>query len=185
MIIDLYPHAFQNVILVTEWSQNGLSATIVRRALARGQSVRYLVPDAVLEEIYARGLYGASRPSRPSFLLLVPPSTSAPETTSPPALVQTQKQVALPKTLLEPKSPKSAEDVEGECTQQLRHPTCVRVPLDSQHAKAGCDRVLGSRMQTDNCNVCGGDNSTCYAVSGNFQHNDALAPGAKPVGSSA
>ncbi|VUZ40518.1 unnamed protein product, partial [Hymenolepis diminuta] len=42
--------------------------------------------------------------------------------------------------------------------------------------QAGCDKVLGSQMQTDNCNVCGGDNSTCYAISGNFQHNDALAP---------
>ncbi|VDL90691.1 unnamed protein product [Schistocephalus solidus] len=51
----------QNVILVTEWCQNGLSATLVRRALARGQSVRYLVPDAALEEIYAAGLYGARR----------------------------------------------------------------------------------------------------------------------------
>ncbi|CDS42751.1 a disintegrin and metalloproteinase with [Echinococcus multilocularis] len=48
--------------------------------------------------------------------------------------------------------------------------------------QAGCDKVLGSRMERDNCNVCGGDNSTCYAVSGEFHHSDALAPGAKPVG---
>lgn len=49
----------------------------MRRALARGQSVRYLVPDAALEEIYASGLYGAARPSRPlptpHLLFLVPP----------------------------------------------------------------------------------------------------------------
>uniref|UniRef100_A0A5K3F8S5 Peptidase M12B domain-containing protein n=1 Tax=Mesocestoides corti TaxID=53468 RepID=A0A5K3F8S5_MESCO len=48
--------------------------------------------------------------------------------------------------------------------------------------QAGCDKVLGSAMQTDNCNVCGGDNTTCDAVSGVFRHSDTLAPGAKPVG---
>ncbi|KAL5110144.1 A disintegrin and metalloproteinase with thrombospondin motif gon-1 [Taenia crassiceps] len=48
--------------------------------------------------------------------------------------------------------------------------------------QAGCDKVLGSQMKRDNCNVCGGDNSTCYAVNGEFHHSDALAPGAKPVG---
>ncbi|BHF63354.1 Nicotinamide/nicotinic acid mononucleotide adenylyltransferase 3 [Sparganum proliferum] len=59
--LDVLAKYEQNVILVTEWCQNGLSATLVRRALARGQSVRYLVPDAALEEIYAAGLYGARR----------------------------------------------------------------------------------------------------------------------------
>uniref|UniRef100_A0A0X3P473 Nicotinamide mononucleotide adenylyltransferase 1 n=1 Tax=Schistocephalus solidus TaxID=70667 RepID=A0A0X3P473_SCHSO len=59
--LDVLARHEQNVILVTEWCQNGLSATLVRRALARGQSVRYLVPDAALEEIYAAGLYGARR----------------------------------------------------------------------------------------------------------------------------
>ncbi|VDD75699.1 unnamed protein product [Mesocestoides corti] len=65
--LDILSRYEQNVILVTEWCQNGLSATLVRRALSRGQSVRYLVPDAVLEEIYSRGLYGAARPPRPRF----------------------------------------------------------------------------------------------------------------------
>ncbi|KAL3314710.1 hypothetical protein Ciccas_006670 [Cichlidogyrus casuarinus] len=45
--------------MASEYSANGLSATVVRRALSRGQSVRYLVPDAALEEIYASGLYGS------------------------------------------------------------------------------------------------------------------------------
>ncbi|VDK41458.1 unnamed protein product, partial [Taenia asiatica] len=48
--------------------------------------------------------------------------------------------------------------------------------------QAGCDKVLGSQMKRDNCNVCGGDNSTCYAVNGEFHHTDALALGAKPAG---
>lgn len=35
-----------------------LSATYVRRAIAAGESVRYLVPDAVARELEASGLYG-------------------------------------------------------------------------------------------------------------------------------
>ena len=34
-----------------------ISATVVRRRAAAGQSVRYLVPDAVAEYIAKRGLY--------------------------------------------------------------------------------------------------------------------------------
>jgi nicotinate-nucleotide adenylyltransferase len=37
----------------------GLSSTMIRRRVARGQPVRYLVPDAVAELIEERGLYGA------------------------------------------------------------------------------------------------------------------------------
>ncbi|VEL43932.1 unnamed protein product [Protopolystoma xenopodis] len=50
--------------MVKEWCHNDLSATLVRRALSRGQSVRYLVPDATLDEIYAAGLYGARSQTR-------------------------------------------------------------------------------------------------------------------------
>uniref|UniRef100_A0A0X3NSN5 A disintegrin and metalloproteinase with thrombospondin motifs 1 n=1 Tax=Schistocephalus solidus TaxID=70667 RepID=A0A0X3NSN5_SCHSO len=48
--------------------------------------------------------------------------------------------------------------------------------------KTGCNRVLGSRMRTDNCNVCGGDNSTCEAITGVFRGSHVLLPGVKPVG---
>ena len=37
----------------------GVSSTMIRRRVARGQPVRYLVPDAVAELIEERGLYGA------------------------------------------------------------------------------------------------------------------------------
>ncbi|VDM30591.1 unnamed protein product [Hydatigera taeniaeformis] len=95
--MDLLSRYEQNVILATEWSQNGLSATVVRRALARGQSVRYLVPDAALEEIYARGLYGAARPSRmrprppPRLVILVPPPPVTP--LSPPQVKEEEEDV--------------------------------------------------------------------------------------------
>ncbi|THD21144.1 Nicotinamide mononucleotide adenylyltransferase [Fasciola hepatica] len=51
-----------NVVLVTDWCQNALSSTMVRRSLALGRTVRYLVPDDVLEKIYELGLYKAKRP---------------------------------------------------------------------------------------------------------------------------
>ncbi|KAF6768334.1 hypothetical protein AHF37_03175 [Paragonimus kellicotti] len=53
-----------NIQMVSEWCENNLSSTLVRRSLRLGQSIRYLVPDAALEKIYELGLYGAQRPQR-------------------------------------------------------------------------------------------------------------------------
>ncbi|VDP18698.1 unnamed protein product [Echinostoma caproni] len=53
-----------NILLITDWCQNALSATLVRRALSLGETVRYLVPDGVLDKIYDLGLYNAKRPPR-------------------------------------------------------------------------------------------------------------------------
>ncbi|KAF5399854.1 Nicotinamide mononucleotide adenylyltransferase [Paragonimus heterotremus] len=53
-----------NIQMVSEWCDNNLSSTLVRRSLRLGQSIRYLVPDAALEKIYELGLYGARRPQR-------------------------------------------------------------------------------------------------------------------------
>ena len=36
----------------------GLSSTYIRRRIARGRPIRYLVPDPVAELIESRGLYG-------------------------------------------------------------------------------------------------------------------------------
>ena len=40
----------------------GLSSTLIRRRVARGQPIRYLVPDAVMEVIESRGLYREGAP---------------------------------------------------------------------------------------------------------------------------
>lgn len=47
----------RNIHLVREWVRNETSATEVRRALRRGMSVKYLVPDSVIEYIQEHRLY--------------------------------------------------------------------------------------------------------------------------------
>ncbi|XP_023283876.1 uncharacterized protein LOC111671097 [Seriola lalandi dorsalis] len=47
----------QNIFLVREWVRNDTSATEVRRALRRGLSVKYLIPDSVIEYIHQHNLY--------------------------------------------------------------------------------------------------------------------------------
>ena len=49
-----------NIDLVTEWIPNDISATRIRRALRRGESVKYLVQDSVIDYIKAHNLYGAA-----------------------------------------------------------------------------------------------------------------------------
>nr|XP_046264538.1 uncharacterized protein LOC124069421 [Scatophagus argus] len=54
---DTLSHHRQNIFLVREWVRNDTSATEVRRALRRGLSVKYLVPDSVIEYIQQHNLY--------------------------------------------------------------------------------------------------------------------------------
>uniref|UniRef100_T1IIP7 Nicotinamide-nucleotide adenylyltransferase n=1 Tax=Strigamia maritima TaxID=126957 RepID=T1IIP7_STRMM len=49
-----------NIFIVTEWITNDISATKVRRALTRGDSVKYLIQDAVIDYINLHGLYGST-----------------------------------------------------------------------------------------------------------------------------
>ena len=50
----------KNIHVVHEWVTNEISATHVRRALRRGQSVRYLLPDPVVRYIQENNLYTES-----------------------------------------------------------------------------------------------------------------------------
>ncbi|XP_013403392.1 nicotinamide/nicotinic acid mononucleotide adenylyltransferase 1 isoform X2 [Lingula anatina] len=47
-----------NIHIVTEWITNDISATKIRRALRRQESVKYLVQDAVIDYIMKNSLYG-------------------------------------------------------------------------------------------------------------------------------
>ncbi|KAM7064419.1 nicotinamide/nicotinic acid mononucleotide adenylyltransferase 3 isoform 3-T5 [Molossus nigricans] len=53
-ILQRYQH---NIHLVREPVRNEISATYVRRALGQGQSVKYLLPDAVISYIKHHNLY--------------------------------------------------------------------------------------------------------------------------------
>jgi len=54
----MMPRKAHPVVLET---RIGVSATEIRERLARGETARYLVPEATLEAIGRRGLYGVSR----------------------------------------------------------------------------------------------------------------------------
>uniref|UniRef100_A0A1I8IN25 CTP_transf_like domain-containing protein n=1 Tax=Macrostomum lignano TaxID=282301 RepID=A0A1I8IN25_9PLAT len=52
--------AQRNIRLVTEWAVNDISSTLIRRTLQRNESVRYMLPDPVIDYIYRNGLYGST-----------------------------------------------------------------------------------------------------------------------------
>ncbi|TRY99689.1 hypothetical protein DNTS_029429 [Danionella cerebrum] len=54
---DILSKHSQSIFLVREWIHNEISATEVRRALRRGKSVKYLLPDSVIEYIRDHNLY--------------------------------------------------------------------------------------------------------------------------------
>lgn len=61
-----------NIHLVNEWITNDISSTKIRRALRRGQSVRYLVPELVLEYIENHRLYSSESEERNTGVTLAP-----------------------------------------------------------------------------------------------------------------
>ncbi|XP_018332397.1 nicotinamide/nicotinic acid mononucleotide adenylyltransferase 1 isoform X2 [Agrilus planipennis] len=56
---DLLTRYMANIIIVTEWIRNEISSTRIRRALRRSESVKYLIPDIVINYIHTNGLYGS------------------------------------------------------------------------------------------------------------------------------
>lgn len=61
-----------NIHLVEEWITNDISSTKIRRALRRGQSIRYLVPDVVETYIEKHNLYSPESEDRNAGLVLAP-----------------------------------------------------------------------------------------------------------------
>lgn len=54
---DVLSRYHDNIFLVKEWVRNETSATEIRRALRRGLSVKYLLPDSVIGYIQQHNLY--------------------------------------------------------------------------------------------------------------------------------
>ncbi|KAL3863349.1 hypothetical protein ACJMK2_005108 [Sinanodonta woodiana] len=48
----------ENIFIVTEWITNEISATKIRRAIRRGESVKYLLQDSVIDYIRENQLFG-------------------------------------------------------------------------------------------------------------------------------
>ncbi|NXI85632.1 NMNA1 adenylyltransferase, partial [Rhipidura dahli] len=61
-----------NIHLVEEWITNDISSTKIRRALRRGQSIRYLVPDVVRAYIEKNKLYSPESEDRNAGVVLAP-----------------------------------------------------------------------------------------------------------------
>ncbi|EDW16468.1 nicotinamide/nicotinic acid mononucleotide adenylyltransferase 3 isoform X1 [Drosophila mojavensis] len=54
---DILTKYQQNITLITNWVPNEVSSSLVRRLLTRGESVKYLLDDMVLNYIKRQGLY--------------------------------------------------------------------------------------------------------------------------------
>ncbi|MET3940655.1 nicotinate-nucleotide adenylyltransferase [Paenibacillus sp. PvP094] len=57
--LDDLPEELQDSVLLAEMPLVDISSTAVRRRLAEGHSVRFMIPDAVHQYIVRSGLYGA------------------------------------------------------------------------------------------------------------------------------
>ncbi|KAJ8337553.1 hypothetical protein SKAU_G00365190 [Synaphobranchus kaupii] len=58
------------------------------------------------------------------------------------------------------------------CSYKDPYSICMR----GDCVKVGCDQAIGSTQQEDKCGICGGDNSSCKIVKGNF-HRSAKKQG--------
>ncbi|XP_012281424.1 nicotinamide/nicotinic acid mononucleotide adenylyltransferase 3 [Orussus abietinus] len=54
---DILSKHVRNITIVTEWIPNEISSSKIRKALRRGESVKYLVQDPVIDYIYTQGIY--------------------------------------------------------------------------------------------------------------------------------
>lgn len=68
---ELWKHR-KKIHVVHEWVTNEISATHVRRALRRGRSVRYLLPEDVIRYIQQHGLYSAESEQKNADVILAP-----------------------------------------------------------------------------------------------------------------
>ncbi|KAG5333696.1 NMNA1 adenylyltransferase, partial [Acromyrmex charruanus] len=73
---DILSKHMNNICIVTEWIPNEVSSTRIRRALKRGESVRYLLQDSVIDYIYKHEIYDARMPDTTIKLELSSPNAN-------------------------------------------------------------------------------------------------------------
>ncbi|XP_078032488.1 uncharacterized protein LOC144467527 isoform X1 [Augochlora pura] len=73
---DILSRHMHNIYIVTEWIPNEVSSTRIRRALKRGESVRYLLQDAVIDYVYKHGIYDAKTSASTIKLELTSPNAN-------------------------------------------------------------------------------------------------------------
>ncbi|XP_017796839.1 PREDICTED: uncharacterized protein LOC108578095 [Habropoda laboriosa] len=73
---DILSKHMHNIYIVTEWIPNEVSSTRIRRALKRGESVRYLLQDAVIDYVYKHGIYDAKTTASTIKLELTSPNAN-------------------------------------------------------------------------------------------------------------
>ncbi|XP_054747858.1 nicotinamide/nicotinic acid mononucleotide adenylyltransferase 3 isoform X1 [Anastrepha obliqua] len=54
---DLLTKYQKNITLITNWVPNEVSSTMIRRLISRGQSVKYLLDDRIIDYIQMQGLF--------------------------------------------------------------------------------------------------------------------------------
>ncbi|XP_037091306.1 nicotinamide/nicotinic acid mononucleotide adenylyltransferase 3-like [Pollicipes pollicipes] len=80
---DVLTRLQRNIDLVTEWIANEVSSSRIRRALSRGESVKYLLPEPVIGFIQQRGLFGVTSEYAKRLSLLVQPMQLPPSFLTP------------------------------------------------------------------------------------------------------
>ncbi|XP_037913434.1 nicotinamide/nicotinic acid mononucleotide adenylyltransferase 1 isoform X2 [Hermetia illucens] len=59
---DILTQYRKHIQIVTNWVPNEVSSTLIRRLLGRGQSVKYLIDDLVIDYVLKNGLYNSNAP---------------------------------------------------------------------------------------------------------------------------
>ncbi|KAL2720364.1 centrosome-associated protein 350 isoform X1 [Vespula squamosa] len=57
---DILSRHMNNIHIVTEWIPNEVSSSKIRRAFKRGESVRYLLQDSVIDYVHKNGIYNTN-----------------------------------------------------------------------------------------------------------------------------
>ncbi|XP_046820591.1 nicotinamide/nicotinic acid mononucleotide adenylyltransferase 3 isoform X2 [Vespa crabro] len=57
---DILSRHMHNIHIVTEWIPNEVSSSRIRRAFKRGESVRYLLQDSVIDYVHKNGIYNTN-----------------------------------------------------------------------------------------------------------------------------